>query len=74
MGSAASFKGTNFECYRQVVSRRSSECRLRVINGPTAFEIRLPFYPQERIFRNIIYVNGSFAPQAAVHNKCSKDS
>jgi hypothetical protein len=23
-----------------------------VINGPAAFEIRLPFYPQERTFRN----------------------
>jgi hypothetical protein len=29
----------------------STKCLIRVINGPAAFEIRLPVYPQERTFR-----------------------
>ena len=37
-----------------------------VINGPAALEIRLPFYPQERTFESIIYVNDRFAPKVAI--------
>jgi hypothetical protein len=40
--------------------------RLLVINGPAAFEIRLPFYPRSGHSESIIYVNDSFAPEPVI--------